>query len=72
MDKCIGSVIATDKFQTLPAWVLKNLLEISDCINDVTAEQKKKMNKGNAQAFTKLRQKFKKYLETHGDDENRF
>ena len=30
------------------------------------------MNKNNAQAFTKLRQKFKKYLETTGDDENKF
>lgn len=55
MDKCVGSVFATDKYQTLPAWVLKNLLEINDCINDITPEQKKKMNKGIAQAFTKLR-----------------
>lgn len=72
MDKCVGSVFATDKFQTLPIWVLKNLLEINDCVNDITPEQKKKMSKGNSQAFTKLRQKFKKYLESHGDDENRF
>jgi hypothetical protein len=48
MEKCIGSVIATDKLQTLPVWVLKDFLEINDCINDITPEQKKKMNKGNA------------------------
>lgn len=48
MEKCVGSVFATDKFQTLPPWVLKQFIALEDCINEVTPEQKKKMNKLNA------------------------
>ena len=70
MQKCVGSVFATDKFQTLPPWVLKQFVALEDCINEVTPEQKKKMNKLNAQAFTKLRQKLKKYFAETGDNEN--
>ena len=72
LEKCIGQIFATDKFQTLPNWVLKGLISMDDCINDVTADQKKKMNKLNAQAFTKLKQKLKKYFTETGDSENKF
>lgn len=51
MDKCVGSVFATDKLQTLPPWVLKHLMILDDCINEITNEKKKKMNKLNAQGF---------------------
>jgi len=55
MEKCIGVVFATDKFQTLPPWVLKHLLLLDECINEVTPEIKKKMNKNNSQAYNKVR-----------------
>lgn len=55
MEKCVAVVFATDKLQTLPTWVLKHFLILDDCINDVTADQKKKMNKNNSQAFNKVR-----------------
>jgi translation initiation factor 3 subunit C len=38
LEKCIGSVFATDKFQTLPPWVLKNLMALDDCVQEVTNE----------------------------------
>ena len=47
---------------TLPNRVLKVLLLFDDTINEVTNAQKKKMGKVTAQAVTKLKQKFKKYL----------
>ena len=62
--------MATDKLQTLPAFVLKNIALLEDCVLEVTNEEKKKMNKTNAQAFTKLKQKLKKYLAETGDNEN--
>jgi translation initiation factor 3 subunit C len=69
---CIGMVFATDKFQTLPGWVLKNLMVLEDSINDVSGAEKKKMNKLNSQAYNKLKQRLKKYLTENGDEENRF
>jgi hypothetical protein len=48
MVKCVGQTFATDKFQTLPAWVLKGLINLEDTVNEVTPEEKKKMNKTNA------------------------
>ena len=48
MEACIGQVFAKDKFQTLPTWVLKNIMDLEDCVLEVTNEQKKKMNKLNA------------------------
>ena len=68
---CIDNkVFGTDKLQTLPGWVLKNLMLFEDCIIEVTPEEKKKMNKTSAQAFTKCKQKLNKYLAETGDDEN--
>jgi len=52
--------------------VLKNLIVLEDAVLEVTNEQKKKMNKQNSQAFTKTKQKLKKYLTETGDDENKF
>ena len=37
---------------------------------EVSADEKKKMNKNNAQAYTKLKQKLKKYFSETGDHEN--
>ena len=48
MEKSVGSAFATDKFTTLPPWVLKNLVALEDCLLGVTAEQKKKLNKVSA------------------------
>jgi len=50
MEKCIGTAFATDKFQTLPSYVLKNLMALEDCVIEVQddPELKKKMNKLNA------------------------
>jgi len=45
---------------------------LDDAVADVTNEQKKKMNKQNAQAFTKTKQKLKKFLTETGDDENKY
>lgn len=45
---------------------------LEDAVADVTNEQKKKMNKLNAQAFTKTKQKLKKYLLETGDEESKF
>ena len=72
MEKCIGFAFATDKHQTLPSWVLKNLVVLEDCVLEITNDQKKKMNKLNAQAYTKVKQKLKKYFMETGDDENTF
>jgi len=47
-------------------------MAFEDCINEVTNEEKKKMNKTNAQAFNKVRQKFRKFLAEDGDDENTY
>lgn len=68
----MGQHFATDKFQTLPGWVLKHLMEMEDCITGVTNAEKKKMSKLNSQAYNKVRQNLKKYLAENGDDENTF
>jgi hypothetical protein len=70
MSKCVGFCFAEDKLQTLPDWVLKNFIALEDCVLDVTNEEKKKMNKPNAQAFTKVKQKLNKYFVETGDHEN--
>ena len=51
LTKCVGTAFATDKFTTLPPWVLKQLVALDDMVNEVTNEQKKKMNKNSATAF---------------------
>ena len=53
--KCVGTTFATDKYQTLPAWVLKGIAALEDTVNEVTAEEKKKMNKTNAQAYNRVK-----------------
>ena len=46
-------------------------MTLEDTINEVTNAMKKKMGKVTAQSHTKLKQKFKKYLqETNEDDWN--
>ena len=58
-----------DKGDTLPNRVLKVLMLFEDTINEVTNAMKKKMGKVTAVSHTKLKQKFKKYLQETGDDE---
>lgn len=41
-----------------------------DTINEVTNAMKKKMGKVTAQSLTKLKQKFKKFLQETGEGEN--
>jgi hypothetical protein len=72
LNRCVGQHFATDKYQQLPGWVLKNLMEMEDCIASVTNAEKKKMNKLNSTAYNKVRQGLKKYLAENGDDENTF
>lgn len=45
---------------------------LEDAVLEVTAAEKKKFSKPNAQSFTKTKQKLKKYLAESGDDENLF
>jgi hypothetical protein len=42
---------------------------VEDTINEVSADQKKKMSKANSQSYNKLKQRFKKYLAAQGEDE---
>jgi len=58
-----GSNVATPSGEFLP-FVVRALVQIEDCLNDLTAEGKKKLNKNNSQNYNKLKQKFKKYLTT--------
>lgn len=58
-----------EKGAKLPPKVLKVFLLIEDSINDVNAEQKKKMSKINSTSYNKLKQRFKKYLSAEGEDE---
>ena len=53
----------------MPNRVLKVLLQFEDTIGEVTNAMKKKMNKTNASAFNKIKQKFKKYIEGTGEGE---
>jgi len=41
-------VFGKDKYTTLPGWVLKNIMALEDCVNDITPAEKKKMNKLNS------------------------
>lgn len=47
--------------------MLKVFRDIEDTINEVTAEQKKKMSKVNSVSYNRIKQKFKKYLQTQGE-----
>ena len=57
-----GPTLFKEKGEKLPNRVLKILIQFEDTINEVTNAMKKKMNKTNAQAHNKIKQKFKKYL----------
>lgn len=67
---CTIGVFAKDKYQTLPNWVVKEIVALEDCVNGVTNEQKKKMHKNSASAFTKLKARLRKFLLETGDHEN--
>ena len=67
---CTIGVFAKDKYQTLPNWVIKEIIALEDCVNSVTNEQKKKMHKNSASAFTKLKARLRKFLLETGDHEN--
>jgi len=60
---------ATFTGETLPKRVLKVFMMVEDCINDVSAADKKTMKKPNLTSYNKLKQKFKKYLEAEGEQE---
>ena len=64
-----GNALFQEKGEKLPNRVLKVLMQFEDAINEVTNAMKKKMNKTNAQAHNKLKQKFKKYIQGTGDAE---
>ena len=64
-----SATLFKEKGDKLPARVLKVLLLFEDTINEVTNAMKKKMNKINASAHNKIKQKFKKYLQGTGDAE---
>ena len=72
MEKCVEKVFATDKIQTLPGWVLSNLVALEDCVLGVAKDQQKKMKKDVQQAFTRVKTKLKRYLTETGDSENLF
>ena len=65
-----GPTLFQDKGDKLPNRVLKVLLQFEDTINEVTNAAKKKMNKTNAQAHNKIKQKFKKYIQGTGEGEH--
>lgn len=69
IQKACDSNMFDEKGQKLPKNVLELLVLIEDSINEITAEKKKKMNKNNSTAYNKVKQKFKKFVSTTGDDE---
>ena len=56
----------------LPKRVLRVLLDVEDVINGITNAEKKTMKKPNLLSYNKLKQKYKKYLESEGDADNNF
>ena len=46
------------------------MVAFDDCVQDISNEDRKKMNILNAKAFNKVKQKLKKYLSETGDNEN--
>lgn len=56
----------------LPKRVLTVLMAVEDTINQVTNADKKAMKKPNLLSYNKLKQKYKKYLESEGDAENNY
>ena len=64
-----SSLLFKEQGEKLPCRVLKVLLLFEDTITEVTNAMKKKMNKINASAHNKIKQKFKKYLQGTGEGE---
>ena len=67
-----GVIFEDKKDSSLPSFLVRALFSIEECFNEVTAEKKKAFKKANSQAHNKLKQKFKKYTSTNGDDENTY
>jgi len=67
MDKCVDKAFATDKNQTLPGWVLKQLLELKEAVDNVTNQQKKAMKKDIGKSHQALKTRIVKYLAENGD-----
>lgn len=66
--KKVADEMFDEKGTQIPVKILKVLLLVEDTINEVTAEQKKKMSKTNSVSYNKLKQKFRKYLQSEGED----
>ena len=47
-------------------------MDVEDAINNVTNADKKTMKKPNLLSYNKLKQKYKKYLESEGESDNNF
>lgn len=47
-------------------------MDVEDAINNVTNVDKKTMKKPNLLSYNKLKQKYKKYLESEGESDNNF
>jgi len=63
---------ATLKADSMPKRVMKVFMAMEDAINNVSNADKKTMKKPNLLSFNKLKQKFKKYLESEGDNEHTY
>jgi len=66
--KAADQDVFEEKGAKLPVNVLQLLVLIEDTINEVTPDQKKKMSKNNSQSYNKVKQKFRKFLSSTGDD----
>jgi hypothetical protein len=70
--KVNGDILFGQANGVLPLLMVRTFAHIDKAMNEVTPEQKKKMNSNNSKALTKLKQKFKKYLQTTGPDSNNY
>ena len=70
--KKVADEMFEEKGTKLPIKVLKVFLLVEDTINEVTAEQKKKMSKINSVSYNKLKQRFRKYLQSEGEENMTF
>ena len=67
-----GDLLFGGDTKSLTANIIRNFAYIENAINDIQPEVKSKMNKNNSQSYTKLKQKFRKYLQTTGPDNNNY
>jgi len=58
-----------EKGAKLPIKILKLFKMIEDSINEITTDQKKKMSKNNSVSHNRVKQRFRKYLQTTGEDD---